>query len=61
LQARIINIAEAYSVMRAPNSYKKQVSTKEAILEVMRYSGRQFDPAIVKIFIGVLEEDPAIR
>ena len=61
LEARIINIAEAYSVMRSPNSYKKQVSTKEAILEVMRFSGRQFDPAIVKIFIGVLEEDPSIR
>ena len=47
--------------MRSPNSYKKQMSTKEAILEVMRSSGKQFDPDIVRIFIGVLEQDATMR
>ena len=61
VEARVINLAEAFSVMRSPHSYKKQMSTKEAILEVMRSSGKQFDPDIVRIFIGVLEQDATLR
>ena len=57
--ARVINLAEAFSVMRAPNSYKKQMSLKEAILDIMRLSGKQFDPTVVKVFIGVLEKEMA--
>jgi putative nucleotidyltransferase with HDIG domain len=55
--ARIINLAEAFSVMRAANTYKRQLSLKEAVLEVMRSSGRQFDPEIVKVFVSVLERE----
>jgi HD-GYP domain-containing protein (c-di-GMP phosphodiesterase class II) len=43
--------------MRAANSYKRQLSLKEAVLEVMRSSGRQFDPEIVKVFVSVLERE----
>jgi len=60
LGARIINLAEAYTVMRSPNSYKKRMSIKEAILEVMRMSGKQFDPDIVKVLISVLERSRSI-
>ena len=56
LGARIIGLAEAYSVMRSPHSYKKQMSLKEAILEVMRLSGKQFDPDVVKAFVSMLEK-----
>ena len=55
--ARIINLAEAFSVMRAPNSYKKRMTIKESILEIMRMAGKQFDPEIVKAFVSVLEKD----
>ena len=57
LGSRIINLTESFSVMRATNSYRKQISLKESILEIMRMSGRQFDPDIVKIFITVLEKE----
>jgi response regulator RpfG family c-di-GMP phosphodiesterase len=57
LGARIISIAEAFTVMRSPNSYKKQMSLKETILEIMRLSGKQFDPDIVKALISVLEKE----
>ncbi len=55
--ARIINLAEAFTVMRAPNTYKRQLTLKEAVLEIMRSSGRQFDPDIVKVFVSVLERE----
>ncbi|MFC1691980.1 HD domain-containing phosphohydrolase [Candidatus Latescibacterota bacterium] len=57
--ARIIHLGEAFSVMRASNTYKKQMSLKEAILEIMRCSGKQFDPEVVKVFIGVLQKETA--
>jgi HD-GYP domain-containing protein (c-di-GMP phosphodiesterase class II) len=57
--ARIINLAEAFTVMRASNSYKRQLTLKEAVLEVMRCAGKQFDPEIVKVFVGVLEKEIA--
>jgi putative nucleotidyltransferase with HDIG domain len=57
LGARIINLAEAFSVMRAGNTYKRQMTLKESVLEVMRNSGKQFDPGIVKVFVGVLEKE----
>lgn len=57
LGARIIGLAEAFSVMRAASSYKKQMTLKESILEIMRMSEKQFDPDIVKAFMGVLEKE----
>jgi putative nucleotidyltransferase with HDIG domain len=57
LAARIINLTEAFTVMRSGNSYKRQMTIKEAVLEVMRNSGKQFDPEIVKVFVGVLEKE----
>jgi len=59
--ARIINLAESFAVMRSPNSYKKRMSIKEAILEIMRLSGKQFDPNIVRVLISVLEKDQSVR
>ncbi len=61
LGARIINLTEAFSVMRSPNSYKKQMNLKETILEIMRCSGKQFDPDVVKVFIKILEKENAPR
>jgi response regulator RpfG family c-di-GMP phosphodiesterase len=59
LDARIITLAEAFTVMRSSNSYKRQLSLKEAVLEMMRCAGKQFDPGIVRAFIGVLEQEAA--
>ncbi len=57
LGARIISIAEAFTVMRSMNTYKRQLSLKESVLEIMRCAGKQFDPEIVRVFIGVLEKE----
>jgi len=51
LQARIITIADAYDAMTSDRSYRKGLSEEEAILEIKRCAGEQFDPVIAKVFI----------
>lgn len=51
LQARIIAIADAYDAMTSGRTYRKALSEDEAIKEIVKCSGKQFDPEIAKIFI----------
>lgn len=52
LLARIVSIADAYDAMTSSRAYRKTPLTKEqAILELQKGSGEQFDPEIVEIFI----------
>lgn len=56
LGARIIHIADAYEAMRSARSYrKKPLFKEEAILEIKRNSGTQFDPKIVDVFLQVVD------
>jgi len=54
LISRIISIADAYDVMTHERPYKKAVSKKEALEELKRCAGTQFDPKLVKTFIQIL-------
>jgi diguanylate cyclase (GGDEF)-like protein len=54
LEARIINIVDAFDVMTHDRCYKKAVSREDAIEELYRCSGTQFDPLLVKLFTEVL-------
>ncbi len=51
LQARIIAVADAYDAMTSDRPYRKRLSIEEAIMEMRRCSGSQFDPSIVDVFI----------
>jgi len=52
--ARIISIIDAYDVMTHDRPYSKAVSKEEALAEIKRCAGTQFDPKLAEIF---LEED----
>jgi diguanylate cyclase (GGDEF)-like protein/PAS domain S-box-containing protein len=52
--SRIISIVDAYDVMISGRNYKKAVTKKEAIKELIRCSGTQFDPKLVDIFINIV-------
>jgi len=52
--ARIISIIDAYDVMTHDRPYSKAVSKEEALAEIKRCAGSQFDPNLVEKF---LEED----
>lgn len=51
LYARIIAIADSYDAMTKDRSYREGLSKEEAIEEIIRFSGSQFDPEIVKVFV----------
>jgi diguanylate cyclase (GGDEF)-like protein/PAS domain S-box-containing protein len=51
LLSRIICIADSYDAMISERSYKSKMSKEEAIKEIKKCSGKQFDPEIAKIFI----------
>lgn len=51
LQARIIAVADAFDAMTRDRTYGKALSEEEAINEIRRCSGTQFDPEIAGLFV----------
>ncbi|MFZ5633888.1 MAG: HD-GYP domain-containing protein [Bacillota bacterium] len=52
--ARIISVADAFDAMTSDRPYRKAMTEKEAIEELKRNAGTQFDPAVVEAFLKVL-------
>ena len=50
LGARIVAIADAYDAMTNDRPYKRAISHDQAIAELRRHSGTQFDPELVEMF-----------
>lgn len=51
LGARIMAVADSFEAMISKRPYRKATSIPDAIDEIKRQSGTQFDPQIIKIFI----------
>jgi diguanylate cyclase (GGDEF)-like protein/putative nucleotidyltransferase with HDIG domain len=56
--ARIIAIADAYDTITSERTYKKARTGDDGILELIRCSGAQFDPELVRMFTSRLRELP---
>ena len=50
LGARIVAIADAYDAMIHDRPYKRAISHEQAISELRRHAGTQFDPELVELF-----------
>jgi len=57
LLARILSIVDSYDVMINERPYKEAMSKKEAVEELKRCSGSQFDPQLVKLFLEIITEE----
>jgi diguanylate cyclase (GGDEF)-like protein/PAS domain S-box-containing protein len=57
LLARIIIIVDAYDVMTNGRPYKEPMSKEEALVEIERCAGSQFDPELTEVFIKMLKEE----
>ncbi len=53
---RVLAVVNAYVVMTSNTPYKKARNVPEAMVELKRCAGRQFDPGVVKAFIALYEE-----
>jgi diguanylate cyclase (GGDEF)-like protein len=56
LEARILAIADAYDAITSIRSYHQQLSPRQALDELRRCAGTQFDPELVKIFCQAIEQ-----
>lgn len=54
--ARILTIADCFDAMTFSRPYKSAMTNEEAIAELRRCSGTQFDPDLTKVFIEVIKE-----
>lgn len=56
LSARIIALADTYDAMTSTRSYRKALTHEDAINEIQRCSGSQFDPKLAQLFIDNQDE-----
>lgn len=55
--ARILAIADSFDAMTSDRSYRKAMTTEEALKELRKNAGTQFDPKIVEKAIPVLRRE----
>jgi len=59
LGARIIAVVDAYVAMCSPRPHRPALRMEQAVDEIERQAGQQFDPEVVEVLIRVLEKAPA--
>jgi diguanylate cyclase (GGDEF)-like protein len=59
LGARIVAVCDAYDAMVTARAYRGAMPGEEAVAELERCAGSQFDPAVVAAFVAVLSESTA--
>ncbi len=55
LESRIMSVVDAFDAMVSQRPYKERKELKEAVEEIKRFSGTQFDPKVVDTFLKVLK------
>ena len=51
LMARIVQVADTYDAMVAERPYRKPATHDEAVAELCKHEGKQFDPRIIEAFL----------
>ena len=61
ISSRIIALADTYDAMTSTRSYRRALSHQEAIDEIKRCSGTQFDPKLAELFVSIADEIDLIK
>ena len=56
LGARIISVSDSYDSMTSERPYRKPLPSWEARKELLRCAGKQFDPNLISVFLGILND-----
>lgn len=59
LGARIIAVADAYDALTSDRPYKRALGREEALAEMRRCAGTQFDPRLVEVLVKLVGACPA--
>lgn len=57
LECRILSIADAYDAMISSRPYREGMAQHEALTELKKYAGSQFDPYLVDKFVALMRAD----
>jgi len=57
--ARIIAVADSFDAMTTDRPYSRKRSLAEAVVELQKHSGTQFDPVLVEAMVKILERRKA--
>jgi putative nucleotidyltransferase with HDIG domain len=61
LEARVLAIADAFDAMTSDRPYRRALTRDEALAEVDRCAGTQFDPRIAEVFLELFAEPELAR
>jgi len=59
IEARIVACCDAFSAMTTTRAYRQAMSTEEAVAELRRCAGTQFDPRVVEVLTAEIEAELA--
>ncbi len=59
--ARILCVVDCFDAMVSERPYRRSMTIEEAIIELKRCAGTQFDPKIVQIFIDALRNKMSVK
>jgi HD-GYP domain-containing protein (c-di-GMP phosphodiesterase class II) len=54
-------VADAYDAMTSDRTYRKAMSREEAIAEIKRNAGTQFEPIVADIFLNIIAKENILK
>jgi len=60
LYSRIVSIVDSYDVMTHDRPYKRTMNAADALAEIHKWAGIQFDPYLVDVFTEIMQDEVRI-